>query len=83
MRVNNYQESPIVQPIPMSSTIEHVDKIQIGLSKLVERLSPVLLPLIPQVDHAENKLRPHTTLLEEKLTACMEIINNLHDRLQI
>ena len=67
----------------MSPTIEHVDKIQIGLSRLVERLSPVLLPLIPQVERAENKLRPHTTLLEEKLTACMEIINNLHDRLQI
>lgn len=83
MRVNNYQESPIGQPVPMSPTIEHVEKIQIGLSKLVERLSPVLLPLIPQVEHAENKLRPHTTLLEEKLTSCMEIINNLHDRLQI
>lgn len=83
MRVNNYPESPIGQPVPNSSTLEHVDKIHMSLGELTGKLSPVLLPSIPHAESAENKLRPHNTPLDEKLTNIMALLNDLHSRLQI
>lgn len=83
MRVNNYPESPIGQPTPNSSTLEHVEKIYMSLGELAGKLNPVLLPSIPHETSAENKLRPHNTPLEEKLTNIMSLLNDLHGRLQI
>lgn len=83
MRVNNYPESPIGQPTPNSSTLDHVDKIHMSLGELAGRLNPVLLPNIPRAESAKDQAIPHNTPLEEKLTNIMALLNDLHARLHI